>query len=136
MGNVNRQISLEVLESIVVNVLIPTRISSDTTPTTLASVGTTPTSRHLASPIRGVHPRYLESEGIVPFAFFDIRHAIAAKDIICTRSTGPLELCVGDDMDDDGQRMWLTCRFVTSNELSEVTVCASALCFFYILSAL
>ena len=117
----NRQISLEALESIVVNALIPTRISSDTTPITagIAAV-TSPTSRHLDSPIRGVHPRYLESEGIVPFAFFDIRHAITAKSIICTRSVGPLELCVGDDMDDDGQRMWLTCRFVSSDELSEV----------------
>ena len=113
----NRQISLEVLESIVVNALTPTRISSDAAPTT---AGTTPTSRHLDSPIRGVHPRYLESEGIVPFAFFDIRHAIAAKGIICTRSAGPLELCVGDDMDDNGQHMWLTCRFVSSDELSEV----------------
>lgn len=116
----NRQISLEVLESIIVNALVPTCISSNTTPTPLTSPGTTPTSRHLDSPIRGVHPRYLKSEGIVPFAFFDIRHAIAAKGIICTRSVGPLELCVGDDMDDDGQRMWLTCRFVTSDELSEV----------------
>jgi hypothetical protein len=55
--------------------------------------------------IQGVHPRYLELEGIVPFVFFDVRHAIAAKGIICTRSAGPLELCVGDDMDADGLRM-------------------------------
>jgi hypothetical protein len=129
---VNRQISLEALESIVVNALIPTRISSDTTPIT---AGTSPTSRHLNSPIRGVHPRYLESEGIVPFAFFDIRHAIAAKSIICTRSAGPLELCVGDDMDDDGQRMWLTCRFVSSDELSEVQFTFPEI-LFYILRAL
>ena len=136
IGNVNRQISLEVLESIVVNALTPTHISSDTTPTTLTSPGTAPTSRQLDSPIRGVHPRYLESDGIVPFAFFDIRHAIAAKGIICTRSAGPLELCVGDDMDDDGQRMWLTCRFVSSDELSEVHFYLFVNSFFYILSTL
>ena len=115
----NRQISLEVLESVIVNALIPTHTSSDT-PAAPPSAGTVPTSRHLDSPIRGVHLRYLESKGIVPFAFFDIRHAIAAKSIICTRSTGPLELCVGDDIDDDGHRMWFTCRFVSSDELSEV----------------
>ena len=132
----NRQISLEVLESTVVNALAPTRISSDATPTTLTSAGTAPTTRHLDSPIRGVHPRYLESDGIVPFAFFDIRHAIAAKGIICTRSAGPLELCVGDDMDDDGQRMWLTCRFVSSDELSEVQFTFFINFFFYILSTL
>ena len=132
----NRQISLEVLESIVVNALIPTRISSDTTPITAGTTaGTIPSSRHLDSPIRGVHPRYLESEGIVPFAFFDIRHAIAAKGIICTRSVGPMELCVGDDLDEDGQRMWLSCRFVSSDELSEVQFTFPEIPF-YILRAL
>lgn len=53
-------------------------------------------------------------------AFFDVRQAEIAKKIISVRSTGPLAMCAGDAIAEDGTRAWISCQFITAEELVEV----------------
>jgi hypothetical protein len=71
--------------------------------------------------IKGVFVRCQKSHGIVMLAFFDIRHAAVAKTILSSPcSGGPLTECIGDDLTKDGGRAWISCQFVTTDELTKV----------------
>ena len=53
-------------------------------------------------------------------AFWDVRDAQVAKNILSHPSTDALAKCVGDDKAEDGMKTWITCEFITREELVEV----------------
>jgi len=53
-------------------------------------------------------------------AFWDVRDAQAAKKILSAPSTDALAKCIGDDKAEDGTKAWITCEFITREELVEV----------------
>lgn len=75
--------------------------------------------------IKGVFVRCHESHGVVMLAFFDVRHAKAAKGLLCAQTVGPLAECVGEELNADGVRDWLTCRFVSAEDLAQVNSASS-----------
>ncbi|KAF9465004.1 hypothetical protein BDZ94DRAFT_431185 [Collybia nuda] len=69
--------------------------------------------------IKGVFFRCQKSHGIVMLAFFDLRHAAVAKTILSTPSESPLADCIGDDPAEAGRQAWISCQFVTADELAK-----------------
>ncbi|KAK0461185.1 RNA recognition motif 2-domain-containing protein [Desarmillaria tabescens] len=65
------------------------------------------------SPIKGVFVRYVQSQGIVVLAFFDVRYAQAAHTLLATRSTDLLDICADD--------AWFRCRYLTPNQTVQLT---------------
>lgn len=82
-----------------------------------------PNSRRKAGPlnensIKGVFVRSQKSHGIVMLAFFDERHAAIAKaTLIDPTLSSAMAECVGDEPTEEGGRSWLSCEFVTGDEL-------------------
>ncbi|KDR75806.1 hypothetical protein GALMADRAFT_226457 [Galerina marginata CBS 339.88] len=116
LGNVNRQISMEGLKSVVVNALLASASEGstdfDNSKSLILSL-----LRH--DPLKGVNERHLVSRGIIPIIFFDVRVAKFAKDVLETKNLVSLRECVGDEIDDSGERRWLTVRLVDLDELSK-----------------
>lgn len=76
----------------------------------------------VGDPIKGVFLRYRESHGLVILAFYDIRHAKAAKTLLSTPSNGALADCVAENQDADGCKAWLSCHSISVQELKEVMI--------------
>lgn len=69
--------------------------------------------------IKGVFIRCQKSHGIVMLAFFDVRHAAIAKTTLATPSpNSPLAECI-DESTEEGRRTWISCQFVTADELAK-----------------
>lgn len=68
------------------------------------------------SPIKGMLVRFLESQGIIILAFFDIREAERARHYVPQIDVKRL---APKDERDSGEA--LTCRFVTVDELVKVS---------------
>ncbi|KAF8633336.1 hypothetical protein AX17_004508 [Amanita inopinata Kibby_2008] len=67
--------------------------------------------------IKGIFVRCQESHGIVMLAFYDVRHAKLVKALLSVRTAGLLAECVGNSSSDEDAKAWLSCRFVTADEL-------------------
>ncbi|KAG6903026.1 hypothetical protein C0995_007459 [Termitomyces sp. Mi166 len=120
LGNVSRQVRHDILRASIVEALTSPR-SAPTSPKNLSIPKSHANSGVLSEDsIKGIFLRCQQSNGIAILAFFDVRHAEVAKMIIETPSTGPLSLCVGDDFDEDGTKAWITCQFISAEELIEV----------------
>lgn len=115
LGNVNDQVSPDVLKSAVVSSLSASLVNS---PNAHVSRSYRPED----GPVKGVNHRFQKSKGIVPFIFNDIRLARAAKECLSVPRKGPLEECIGNEVREDGI-CWITTQFLTAEELTSVCLC-------------
>lgn len=117
LENVNRELSVEDLKSAIMESLMTfsseKNAMDDHTKTPIVQL-----LRH--DPLKGVNGRYLVSKGVIPVVFFDVRVAKVAKEVLTDRSVARLHGCIGDEIDDKGERRWLSARLVTLEELSKV----------------
>ncbi|KAG6845889.1 hypothetical protein H0H87_000695 [Tephrocybe sp. NHM501043] len=115
LNNVSRQVQHDVLRASIVESL--------TTQLSRIPPSVPPNGRKFSpltdDSIKGVYLRSQKSSGTAIMAFFDVRHAEIAKKIISTPTEGPLSHCVGNDVAEDGTRAWITCRFITLEELTK-----------------
>ncbi|KAG6832636.1 hypothetical protein H0H92_014472 [Tricholoma furcatifolium] len=110
LGNVSKPVPHDMLRDSIVNALTsPGVAASENKLTPLAD-----------DSIKGVFLRCQRTDGIAMLAFFDIRHAEIAKDIISAPTMGPLSLCVGDELTSEGLKSWITCQFISAEELAKV----------------
>ncbi|KAG5634778.1 hypothetical protein H0H81_000803 [Sphagnurus paluster] len=120
LSNISRQIPHDTLRAAIVGSLTscveaPQTSDSLSIPTSGLQIG------HLAEDsIKGVYLRCQQSNGIAMLAFFDVRHSKIAKQIISTPTTGHLSHCVGEQLEENGTRTWIGCRFITAEELVKV----------------
>lgn len=63
----------------------------------------------------------MKTTGTLFLAFHDVRDALAAKTILSRRTNGVLGECLGEEKSADGTQAWLRCRFITAEELVEVS---------------
>ncbi|GLB37508.1 putative RNA recognition motif 2 [Lyophyllum shimeji] len=121
LSNISRQIRHDILRGAIVGSLTAPPVDASDASNTLAvpasSVQVGPLSEDA---IKGVFLRRQQSDGMAMLAFFDVRHAEIAKQILSVPTTGPLSHCVGDDLREDGTRAWIGCRFITAEELVEI----------------
>ncbi|KAF8070530.1 hypothetical protein FPV67DRAFT_1025632 [Lyophyllum atratum] len=121
LSNISRKIRHDILRTSIVGSLTSLRVDASDTSNSLS----VPASGIQVGPltedsIKGVFLRRQQSDGMAMLAFFDVRHAEVAKQIISAPTTGPLSHCVGDDIREDGTRAWITCQFITAEELVKV----------------
>ncbi|KAF5380411.1 hypothetical protein D9615_004493 [Tricholomella constricta] len=120
LSNISRQIRHDVLRASIVGSLT-SRVDASNTSNNLSVPASGVHNGPLSEDsIKGVFLRCQQSNGIAMLAFFDVRHAEIAKQIISTPTDGPLSHCVGDDVGEDGRRIWITCQFITAEKLAEV----------------
>ncbi|KAG5731969.1 Meiosis protein mei2 [Termitomyces sp. T112] len=121
LGNVSKQVRHEILRASIVEALTSSCAGAATSPNNLFIPKCHTNDGGISEDsIKGIFLRCQQSNGIAMLAFFDVRHAETANTIIATPSTGPLSQCVGDDLADDGTRGWITCQFISAEELAEV----------------
>ncbi|KAG5648520.1 hypothetical protein DXG03_003131 [Asterophora parasitica] len=120
ISNISKKIRHDVLRASIVGSLT-SPIDASNSPNNLS----VPTSNNMHNgqlsddSIKGVFLRCQQSDGLAMLAFHDVRHAEIAKKIISSPTDGPLSHCVGDERGEDGQRLWMTCRFITAEQLVE-----------------
>ncbi|TFK44789.1 hypothetical protein BDQ12DRAFT_35519 [Crucibulum laeve] len=116
LGNVSTQVTADFLRSAVIETLA----SLPSTNVIDSSVSSSTKGRALLTDpsdiVKGVFWGH-SSHGLVLLAFYDIRWAVAAIRTLSVRTAGPLAECVGDCLNEDDSRNWLTCRFMTTDEL-------------------
>ncbi|KAF8897027.1 RNA recognition motif 2-domain-containing protein [Gymnopilus junonius] len=116
LENVNRQLSAEDLKSAIIESLVT--FSSEKN--AMDEHTKTPVLQLLRQdPLKGVNGRSLVSNGVFPIVFFDVRVAKVAQEVLTSPDFGRLHQCIGDEIDDKGERRWLSVRFVTLDELSK-----------------
>ncbi|KAG6842182.1 hypothetical protein C0991_001675 [Blastosporella zonata] len=120
LGNVSRQVQHDILRASIVETLTAQRVGAPNSPQSLSVPSCTVQGVLTEDSIKGVFLRCQQSNGIAILAFFDVRHAEVAKNIISVPTSGTLSHCVGDDLAEDGTRAWITCQFISSEQLSEV----------------
>ncbi|KAG6849832.1 hypothetical protein H0H93_004641 [Arthromyces matolae] len=69
--------------------------------------------------IKGIFLRGQQSNGFAVLAFFDVRHAEIAQQIISIPATDSLTPCVGDNIIGDGTRAWIACQFISAKQLEK-----------------
>jgi hypothetical protein len=65
--------------------------------------------------VKGVFLRTHQADGVAILAFWDIRHANIAREVLSSTSNTALSICVGDE------KPWIKCRFIAVDELVRVT---------------
>ncbi|PPQ79940.1 hypothetical protein CVT25_003012 [Psilocybe cyanescens] len=117
LGNVNRQISVGELKAAIVDVLLAViaeeRVNDDIVKTGAA---------HPFPPddfVKGINERHLASKGIIPVVFFDVRVAKLAQELLTVKNFDRLRACIGEETDDEGERLGLSGRLVALEELTE-----------------
>ncbi|PPQ97394.1 hypothetical protein CVT26_006628 [Gymnopilus dilepis] len=123
LENVHRKLSVEKLKSAIIGSLVAhcseKQAVDDHTGAPILTL-------LRGDPLKGVNGRHLFMKGMIPVVFFDARVARVAKEVLMDRNVADLQGCIGDELDDQGERRWLSARLVTVDELSK----ASFLYFF------
>lgn len=71
--------------------------------------------------VKGINERHLASKGIIPVVFFDVRVAKLAQELLTVKNFDRLRACIGEETDDEGERLGLSGRLVALEELTEVS---------------
>ena len=58
--------------------------------------------------------------GTIMLAFWDVRDVQVPKKVPSTPSTDALAKCIGDYKAEDGAKAWITCEFITREEVHYV----------------
>ncbi|KAF8638043.1 hypothetical protein AX16_010675 [Volvariella volvacea WC 439] len=113
LGNVSRTIDPDELQAAIAESLMSTRPGESHELLTVPNWRNSP-SHTIRDLIKGLYLRSQQTHGIVILAFYDIRQAPIAKLKLQDTTSTALAKCVANDA------QWLSCRFVSSNELVEM----------------
>ncbi|RDB25017.1 hypothetical protein Hypma_007836 [Hypsizygus marmoreus] len=120
LSNVSKTVRADILRASIVGSLTSTHVDVPSVSNNLAVPSLTVQIGPLSDDsIKGVFLRCQQTNGIAMLAFFDVRHAEIAKQIISLPSAGPLSSCVGEDPVKGETTPWIRCQFITAEELIE-----------------
>ncbi|KAK2463211.1 hypothetical protein APHAL10511_004866 [Amanita phalloides] len=117
VSNVARRVHPDILRTAIIASLRDARIGASPE----ENFYSLPVKKLSSSPVedivKGIFVRRQESHGIIMLAFYDVRYARFAKSVLSVRTSGVLADCVDKNLSGGEAHAWLTCRFITAEEL-------------------